>query len=421
MSGSIRESWNKHDNQGSSIRPSRTRDKSSIQYGSDDGEREVDPTEVVDKFRTVDAGKSDRYTAKLPALPLPGSGELRSDCGDDIPRFCSDCGHVHNVGRTCYRSRCPRCWKGWAKRRATTITSKLEALRRYREASHPGRWDGWKFHHLVLSPPDGYRLDSDDPMQRTMDLLKEVLGEIGVETGYVFYHPYRGEEGDDRGFWKSVLPDGESTDGKLKDTAPIEHSPHFHAVVLSKFVSTEGVVGHVEENTGWTIHRITKSDESDVSIYNDYDLARSVSYCLSHTGIGPDRVAYRSFGEVSNFVAEESIEREMDARVRSVGVMTLGLAHNSQSCSEDRVVPNHDEKVNLGAAHGAGGESDEVEEVEVERCDGRLLEIKAAPAKLSNPDWVRDAPHADELRDAWRSWRERIDDAPEPPRWDAPD
>lgn len=434
---SIRESFNKYDTEGGSLRPSSTRQASSIQYGTDDGKKEADPKAVIQKFRKVDAGRSDHFDTELPELPLPGSGGRTDSCGDDfqIPRACADCGNVTHVGRTCYRSRCPRCWKGWDRRRSTTVTSKMEALRRYRESKTDG-WDGWKFHHLVLSPPDGYKLNSDDPLQRTFDLLKEVLGEIGVDTGYLFYHPFRGPDNDDRGFWKSVLPEGEYTGrAAMKEENDLQHSPHFHAVVLSQYVDTEHVVGAVEEATGWTIHRITKGEDSDVSLYNDYDLARSVTYCMSHTGIGEDRVAYRPFGEVANFTANENIERLMDARVRSVGVNTLGLDYSSEACvvkrdmTKTRTIETWEEKVNLGAAHGDGaGEpemvkvEEEVEEEVHEECNGRLLEVTAFPRLLNDEEFMAKAEHAQDLARTWEIWRDRVDDdrVPDPDPWDEP-
>lgn len=427
--GSIRESFNKHDDEGGSFRPSRTREKSGTLYASEEGVKKADPTDVIQKFRDAPIGKSERFSDELPHDPLPGHGGRRDTCGDPVPRACADCGSTTHVGNTCYRSRCPRCWKGWDKRRATMITAKLEALRRYRESKKPG-WQGWKFHHLVLSPPDGYALNSDDPLGRTFDLLKEVLSEIGVDTGAMFYHPYRGKDGDDRGFWKGVLPDGEEI-GMETMREEIKYSPHFHAVVLSKFVETEHVVGAVEEATGWTIHRITKSEESDVSIYNDYDLARSVSYSLSHTGIGENRADYRYFGEVANFRAEESIQREMDARVRSVGVDTLGLKYSSEACqverdmTKTRTIETYAEKINLGAAHGDGEGGpviveEEIEETVREKCEGRYVPVAAFPKYLNDREWMEKAEHAEEMAQAWEEWRDRRDELPDPAPWDDP-
>lgn len=409
---------------GSSDRAPFGRDKSGINYGSDDGERKADPTSVVAKFEAT-GGTGDRYDDYLPALDLPGFGSKREDCGDEIPRFCADCGHTNHVGRTCYSWDCPRCWKGADRKRATTITGKLEALRRYKESEEGPGWRGWKFHHITLSPPSGYALNSDDPLGRTYELLKEVLGELGADTGVMFYHPYRGEDGDDRGFWKHVLPDGSSEDWD-ETREQLQFSPHFHAVVLAKHIDGGHVTKAVEEQTGWVVERITKGGEdgdTNVSIYDLHDLARVATYCLSHTGVDDGSNQYRYFGEVANFAAADHIERQADAAVRSVGVNTLGLAYDSVACTIEReqtiteTVEVPAEKVNLGAAHGDGSGPEMVEE-EIEKevmddCDGRLLDIKNAPAFLSDDDWMQRAVNADQLRAAWDEWRDRVDGDPE--------
>lgn len=425
---SIRESWEtepEHAPSDTSKRAPFRSNRSGITYDTNDGEITAHPDRMVDKFEHA-TGDGERFNDELPPLLLPGHRSRGDDCGEEeIPRFCADCGDVTHVGRTCFKSGCPRCWKGWARRRATTICSKMEALRRYREASEGPGWRGWKFHHLAISPPDGFAVDSEEPLQRTFDLIKSVLGEMNVETGALFYHPYRGKSGDDRGFWKWLLPDGEETSmSETREQLTHEDEQHFHAVVLSKNVPVM-VTEAVEEQTGWVINRITKGEDSDVSIYDKYDLARVVSYCLSHTGIEPrethDRAAYRYFGEVANFSAEDHIEREIDAAVRSVATNTLGLKYDDLACSDERIQPVGDEreKVDLGAAMGDGSAEPEEVEVEVERCDGRMLTITAAPQFLTDSDWMERAEHADDLRAAWQKWRDRVDDAPDPDPWDA--
>lgn len=399
-----------------SSRRSLSSEKSGIQFSSDDGMRQVNAGAIISRLEDL-GGTDDRFTDELPPLPLPGHGERYDDCGDDYPCFCSDCGHREDRGRTCYRSGCPRCWKGWDRRRSTKITSKMEALRRYKESAREG-WDGWKFHHLAISPPEGFAVNSEEPLQRTFDLLKEVCDELGASTGYLFYHPFRGEDGDDRGFWKDVLPAGDEV--SMEATREhLSHEPHFHAVVLSKHVSGGFATEAIENKTGWVVERITKGEDSSVSIYDRYDLARVVTYCLSHSGIGESRAAYRAFGQVANFTANEHIEREMDAAVRSVSPNTLGLKYRSLSCVEKRISPigEEEEKVDPSLGYSADPDgSEEVEEVPVEErdCNGRMLDITKAPAFLDNPDWMADAPNSDELADAWVEWRHRID-ADDPP------
>jgi len=417
-----------------------SRQDSGIRFLDGEDLKQVNPSSVVAPIEEVEAS-GDRLDDSLPALELPGHGERYDDCGDDIPRFCAGCGSTSSCGRTCYRSACPRCWRGWDRRRATTITSKLEALRKYRESARAG-WDGWKFHHLAISPPDDFALDSEEPLQRTFDLLKELLDELGAETGYLLYHPYRGEDGSDMGFWKNVLPDVDETD--WQDTEDqLAHEPHFHAVVLSKHIPTEHVTPVLEERTGWTLKRITKGgddSESDVSIYGKYDLARVVTYTLSHCGIGENRAAYRAFGEVANFSATEAIRAEMDAAVRSVAPRTLGLEFDDLTCLEEGVDDDRDDshdhsttyQVNTGAAEasashtgtnslefddftGPSGDESSAESFQEDRddrCRGRLLSIRSAPAFLDDEDWCERAPHVDQLVEAWETWRERIDGDP---------
>jgi hypothetical protein len=397
-----------------SSRRSPSSEQSGIRYTSSAGNRQVNARSIVARLEEV-GGTETRFTDELPALPIPGHGERYEDCGDEIPRFCAHCGHTTDVGRTCYRSGCPRCWKGWDRKRAATICAKLEALRAYKEAAREG-WDGWKFHHLAISPPEGFALDSKEPLQRTFDLLKEVLAELGAETGYLFYHPFRGEDGDDRGFWKELLPDGDEQD--MADIrGDLSHEPHFHAVVLSKHVSGGFATKVVERKTGWVVERITKGEDSTVSIYDRYDLARVVTYCLSHTGIGEDRAAYRAYGEVANFTADPKFERGMDAAVRSVVPNTLGLRFDSLMCQDERMSPigDPDEKV-VPNGHGDGAASPPEVAVDVELeevgCAGRILDITKEPLFIEHTDWMADAPHADQLRRAWEEWRYRVDGDP---------
>lgn len=406
-------------------------ERSGISYGTESGGTTVKPSRIVEKFQSIEGT---RFDDKLPELVLPGHGERDEDCGEDFPRFCADCGHVTHVGRTCYRSTCPRCWKGWARRRATSITSKLEALRRYRESAHEG-WTGLKFHHLVASPPDGYRMDCDEPLQRTFDVLKEVFDEMGASTGVIFYHPYRaGSDGND--VWKRILP--EEAEIAWSDTRDnIRYAPHFHAVVLSNYVPTLGTES-IEENSGWVINRVTVGEDSNVSIYDEYDLARVVTYSLSHTGIEGDdrtRAAYRYFGEVANFSADQSVERAMDAAVRSVAVKTLGLPYDSLTCTIDRerveltTVEAWEQKIRvsaLGSGTGAGdgsgivGQGSTIEQTEhveeetvQERCKGRLLDITEAPRFVEDEEWLERAEHSEMLLEAWCEWCDEPEGDPE--------
>lgn len=387
-------------------------------YSSADTQYRADPSNIVTRFQSVDA-RDDKFGFPLPELDLPGFGEAYDDCGDDIPRFCANCGSTHVVGRTCYRSTCPRCGASWTRRQGTAISAKLEATRRYLESSRAG-WDGYKFHHIVMSPPDGYETFTNEALDRTFEILKEVLDELGVETGVMFYHPYRGEDGDDRGAWKERLFEGRDWED-VRDE--LEHSPHFHVVAIAKHVDGGYVTKAIEEQTGWLVERITKGD-GNVSIYDKYDLARVVSYALSHTGLyetesGDTRAAYRYFGKVSNLPAEEHIEREMDAAMRSVSPRTLGLEWSSLACevshdgeNQDFLVADPSTAFRSGVSYDDDGGGDDDPEPPDDKCGGRLLHLSRAPDFLEDDDWVATAPHADELADTWDDWD---GDLPDPP------
>jgi len=106
-------------------------------------------------------------------------------------------------------------------------------------------------------------------------------------------------------------------------------------------------------------------------------------------------------------------------------VNTLGLKYDGQACVIDReqvqTTTVMKEKVNLGAAHGEGEpamEEVEIEEEVIAKCEGRLLEIKAAPSRLTDDEWMQEAEHADDLAETWRQWREKVDDLPDPDPWD---
>lgn len=405
---------------------STTRQRSGIRYTADGEVLQADPSKIVNAFRSVDASE-DTFGNELPELDLPGFGEMYETCGDPIPRFCADCGKTHMVGQTCRRSTCSRCANAWARKQGTRIAAKLEATRRYQEAGTDG-WAGYKFHHLTLSPPDGYATFSHDPLGRTIELLKEVLDELGVSTGVIFYHPFRGVDGDDRGAWKGRLFDGREWDDVREE---VEHSPHFHVVAVAKHVDGGHITRAIERETGWLVKRITKggdSSESNVSIYDKYDLARAVTYCLSHTGLeqqddGSNRAAYRYFGRTHGLVATDEIEAEMDAAVRSVAPKTLDLPWSSLACTEDR--DGRDPQSPLvasttaayqgdgdGDGDGDGAVVDDEADPPEGMCAGRLLDITKAPAFLDDDDWLAAAPHADELRETWAEWRDRVDRPP---------
>jgi predicted nucleic acid-binding Zn-ribbon protein len=406
-----------------------TSEASGIRYSSAGQNYTADPGSIVSRFRSIDA-REDTFGHSLPELDLPGFGEAYDDCGDDIPRFCADCGATHTVGRTCYRSTCPRCGAAWTRRQATAVSAKLEATRRYLESSeNSAGWAGYKFHHITLSPPEGFETFSNESLDRTFDILKEVLDELGVRTGVMFYHPWSGShDGDDLGEWKGRLFEGREWSDVREE---LEHRPHFHAVVIAKHVDGSYVTRAIEEQTGWIVERLTKGEESDVSIYDKYDLCRVVSYCLSHTGLrenesGRTRAAYRYFGRVANLPAADHIEAEIDAAMRSVVPRTLDLSWSSLACEkgrDDREAQSwlvaDPESAAAGRQAGRPADGDGEQDGEVpgpsppdNKCAGRILHLSRAPEFLGDSEWREAAPRSEELAETWDEWEDEIEEPP---------
>ncbi|MFC5973676.1 hypothetical protein ACFPYI_20290, partial [Halomarina salina] len=248
---------------------------------------------------TTDEPDGRNYDDALPELPIPGSGRMGTNCGEEVPAlFCpSDgCGSVYHVGHTCRKSRCPRCWKSWDFQRAKTVTSKLEALRRYRYASGDTEQ---KFHHLTVSFRDSTRFDSDTPVDRAAEVVKLLSHQVNVQTGYLMLHPYRikeeyrgdvngHESGDGDLTWKDIYGLVDDLGWDAVGEEYLVYAPHFHVIALSEFVQCGAVTEAIEEETGVVVHRVTKGADSSVSMYNLEDLCRVAAYSISHLGLQHD-------------------------------------------------------------------------------------------------------------------------------------
>lgn len=364
---------------------------------------QVNPSDALGTVEGV-GGDPRTLTNELPALPLPGHGDRLEDCGDDVPHFCTGCGEVHSVGRTCRRKGCPRCAPAWVVDRATRAGAKLEATRRYLTAS---RGQSPRFHHLVFSVPEDFAVARDDPLEAGYEIVKGFLDQMGVDGGVIIYHPWRGEEDDDRGFWKEILFEGNEWAETVEE---LEYSPHFHVIAVGRFVPGQQYTKKLYEKTGWTYKRITKAD-SNVSLYDEYDLSRALTYSLSHAGVGGSD-AYRYFGRVANFSAEEHIEDEINAAVRSVAPETLGLSYRSTSCTREV----GEEEETATAAPGTAPENPEPEYADDDgdgdgdgsrRCGGRLSHIREAPVYLRDEEWRETVANVEAVETAYLRWRER--------------
>ena len=411
----------------------RTREKGAICFEFErDGEtirgkvhrdRELDKVEQVER-------DSRHFGDGLPALEIPGSGEEREDCGDAIPAlFCECCADVHNRGRTCYQPLCPRCWSAWDYRRATPVAAKLQGYIGYHHAiGDAGR--KMKGHHVVfnLRPEgEGFRFDSSDPIERAVELVKELAHMVNIDTGFLIYHPYRIKHE-----YRGDVVDHESGDGDMTWADLIGeddwqeyvvHEPHFHVLAASPFVQGGEVTKEIQEQTGVNIERIKKGD-GKVSMYDLEDFAAVASYSLSHGGAretenGQSEVVARFFGELHNFEATDDITMAADREVRDAAPRVLGKAFPSRSCYQEteerwsetiettkwrRLAPMSAAFKNAGR-YGTASEAHEPEpgeaEAEIEQettCGAQLVSLADAPAYLNDSEWVelvgRDAARA---------------------------
>lgn len=368
----------------------------------------------------------------LPKMDLPGYGSEGDDCGEDVVQFCECCGHSWTVGHTCKSPTCRRCAESWCRERATQITSKLKAVWAYRMASEP---EHQFFQHLVFDIPDDWKL-SDSPETvywRTLDAVKEVMDAFGI-AGVPIYHPYRGADGDDRDVWKDRQFSGR---GWEDVSAELEFDPHFHILGVAPFVDCSGVE-RIQEVTGWPIHRITQGDNSSISVGSDWDLARTVAYCLSHAGVYEDsngdmraaahtRVSerpWRKNGWLDGTIPtiQDRTRDEMDEIVRSVAPKVLGTEYSEVACL--REVPADEAAAgNMSLAKGvtefeATGDgdgdgsadgsdddrADDGDELVMVKCEGRALHISKAPQYLNDDDWRESVDKAPEIEQKYEEY-----------------
>jgi hypothetical protein len=318
------------------------------------------PGDVVERDSTT----SD-LSSRLPELELPGQrGLARDDCGDDIPAFyCEDCGHPKYVGRNCASPTCERDWPSAVKAKATRYAGKLEGLRRALYARYEGRKD-IDFNHVVASLPSVV-VDSESPKERVMKLLKTLLEHQWDIDGFaVIYHPYRikkeyrkdqyehgGAEGEGDMTWKDVL-------GKDDPMQYLKFEPHFHLFFPAIRRSFDySVAEAVNEQSGWVFHRITKAQDSNVSVEDLNDLVHQLTYCLSHAGVedtSADRseFATRLKGDLHNCYIPDGVDDECLAAFCEAAPKLLGVRFSNVA------------DANCDAEVASGGWSDVDEDLE---------------------------------------------------------
>ncbi len=320
-------------------------DQPSIIYAFDGGDeiREVvrsgygeighSPGDVINRDSTRSTP-----TERLPELEIPGQrGLQRDDCGEDLPAFaCEECGFPKYIGRTCGSPHCSRCWASAVKDKTIRSSGKLEGFRRKLYAKYSGNFD-IDFNHVVASLPD-FLVDSDTPIKRALLVLKTLLEKKWQIEGFLsIYHPYRikkkyradqyehdGEPGEGDMTWKDVL----TSDDPMQF---LKFEPHFHLFFPAKRKSFDYLTAEsVYEESGWLFHRITKGEDSNVSVEDLDDLVHQITYCFSHAGVN-DRNADRSEltsrmkGDLHNCYIPDGVEEKCLASFCDASPKLLGV------------------------------------------------------------------------------------------------
>lgn len=375
----------------------------------------------------------------LPTLSLPSFGDAYEECGDERPHFCGDCGHPIEIGRTCARSMCPRCWSAWVMKRAGTSreqgrevpgyvsqlikTAKMKSSRLGGEAVF--------HHHMAIMPPmDDWYLAAEDPLARTKDVIKEIMDAVNME-GIIVYHPWSGDneehEGDDRGEWKHRIGEGREWDDDVRKE--LKPRGHFHVVGCSPYVPGEGVTDRVHEATGWVIKRIARND--GVSLEHEEDIAGAVTYTLSHAGVDTrgeqNRAAVWKHGATYHDGQVSAADRKAgDAAVRRAAPRTLGVSGRNITCYEELPegeVDDHDGMHHYTGDCCDGGDGGGVEatasesvaepvaadggtDTELVECSGPILPMREAEHILDDEERAEGLVFENPLRQAYRDWLE---------------
>lgn len=355
----------------------------------------------------------ERFDHELPRYGLPGFGERYEDCGARIPHVCSnpECGQEVQIGRTCARSRCPRCGAAWVIKRAPKIVSRIHEAARMKE--------GTQFkHHGAISFPDEFFVDADDPLEKVYEFGHDLMDAIDMD-GVMFYHPWRGSDvegdraddrhADDRGEWKNRLFAGRDWQD-VRDE--LEFSPHLHIIGSCEWFPGGDQTEAIYEETGVVIHRITERNGSPVSLGDVHSLARAVTYCLSHVGVDTsgdrNRSAYRKHGSAFHNADLRTLD-DAKAAVHDVAPDTLGVPSMHVECRNK--VDADDELDHLDDVDGEdpAADADDSDDAPDKRpCRSELTDVDDADRLLDSDTWRAKAPDVVQERVAqlYQEWQD---------------
>jgi hypothetical protein len=143
------------------------------------------------------------------------------------------------------------------------------------------------------------------------------------------------------GLWKELLNSGRMFYGDVRDQ--LAWKPHYHCIVATDWFKTADFTKWIEAATGWVVHCIKDADGN--SLYSDGDMARALTYSLSHGDIDVHVDSNNSsaanyvgaalgsiFKSSPRFVATDSDLNWADGKVREHCWRLLGLNSASTEC-----------------------------------------------------------------------------------------
>ncbi|RJX47523.1 hypothetical protein [Halonotius pteroides] len=393
------------------------------------------------KQSTVDERGSDGL---MSPLSLPGFGE---ECHDDtLIYYCTHCGSTVEMSHTCYKSECPDCAPMWDIDKAENGVARLQTVAKRMSGKMGGV--SIKKHHLVMSPPEDWVLEAANPIDKTFDVIGDIMDLLNVE-GLRFYHGWRGRDGDDLDAWRGRLFQGRGFENDVRHE--LTPGPHFHIICAGPYVPGGEVTKRIEEETGWLIKRVTKGgDESSCnkSLPTMQDVAHAMTYCLSHTSIrmgeGDDNnnAQYRPHGQLwhdhKKVTVYDNTRRKAEHAVREAAPKTLGVNRNNLRCGtplpsdeqpDESVDPSKsfDDYADSGDGDTANGNdtdhdhADDHDHDGESACNAPIKPIWEAEDLLEDEQWVEDATYSDQLRRAFEEWESQgdYDNPPPSPMVDA--
>jgi hypothetical protein len=170
-------------------------------------------------------------------------------------------------------------------------------------------------------------------------------------------------------------------------------------------------------------HRLTKGNDSNISVEDLEDLVHQVTYCLSHAGVRETATrcefATRLKGQLHNYYPPEGIKDQLLAAISEAGPKLLNTQFvNSSEATCSAPVGGaeceHEEHERHETTMTPGGEgsstasdsapSDAAQSSPV--CGGEVVPMSVAVHRVDDDIWLQQAEHEEQFRQAVKEWED---------------